>query len=435
MPVKLSQLTKLVIKSESGLRSINALLLRIMGVGLLFLTTLYLTNYFPANIVGEYEFARSVLLFLGSVVLIGTDQSILYYGGFLKAKNAVHDLFPAYKKMVLIIFFISIALCILFLLLRKSIYTSFFKDNTSYILMQKIGLILFFYALTLLNTEYFRALDKLYLSELFRGLIKYTPLAIGVVVLNHYNKHDYLIDVYLYGFIVLALITTIIVLSRKGKKKKTSHPDLGFAKILKQSYPMAISSLGFFLLLSIDVLFLKRYSDFKNIAYYSVAIKIIFVLSLILNGINASIAPKIAELYSKNEREELKSLLRSTARLIFFLSLPVILLLLIFPTWLLGLFGSEYIAAKGALYFLLAGHLASTIFGAVAVYLNMTGKQALFQNILLITVFLNLLLNWLLIPRYGIEGAAIASSACVIFWNVVAAIKIYKADGIKLFVR
>ena len=417
------------------MRSIKALVLRITGTGILFLTTLYLTNFFPASIVGEYEFTRSVLLFLGSVVLLGTDQSILYYGGLLKARNAVNQLFPAYKKMVLVIFFLSAAFWAVFLILPREVYTSIFNDNTSHILIKKVGGVLFLYAVTLLNTEYFRALDKLYLSELFRGIIKYTPLAIGAVVLNRIGLKEYLIDVYLFGFIVLAIITTIMVWTRRERIKSTSLPDLSYTKIIQRSYPMAISSLGFFLLLSIDMLFLKRYSDFKNIAYYAVAIKLIFVLSLILNGINASIAPKIAELYSKNDHTALKSFLRANARLIFFLSLPLILGLLIFPSTLLGFFGEDYIQATSALYFLLAGHFASTIFGAVAVYLNMTGKQALFQNILLITVCLNLMLNWLLIPKYGIEGAAIASSACVIFWNVVAAVRIYKLDRIKLFVR
>ena len=107
MQNKLSQLTHRLRTNAQIMRSIKALVLRITGTGILFLTTLYLTNFFPASIVGEYEFTRSVLLFLGSVVLLGTDQSILYYGGLLKARNAVNQLFPAYKKMVLVIFFLS----------------------------------------------------------------------------------------------------------------------------------------------------------------------------------------------------------------------------------------------------------------------------------------------------------------------------------------
>ena len=435
MSTKLNGLLQRLLKNRDTLRSIKALILRVMGVGLLFVTTIYLTNFFPVAIVGEYEFTRSILLFLGSVVLIGTDQSILYYGGYLKARNAINELFPVYRKMVLALFGISIGFFLLFLIIPKSLYSYVFEDNTSFSIMRKVGAILFFYALTLLNTEYYRALDKLYLSELFRGLVKYAPFALGVLALDYFEMHSYLIDVFLLGFFVLAIISTIIVLAKKRKQRKTQLPELSLKNIIKQSYPMAISSLGFFLLLSIDVLFLKRYSDFQNIAYYAVAIKIIFVLSLILNGVNASIAPKIAELYSKNDQKALKSLLRSNARLIFFLSLPVILILIFFPAYLLGLFGEEYIAAKDALYFLLAGHFASTIFGSVAVYLNMTGKQRLFQNILLLTVLLNLILNWLLIPTYGINGAAIASSTAVIFWNCIAAVMIYKADGVKLFVR
>ena len=63
----------------------------------------------------------------------------------------------------------------------------------------------------------------------------------------------------------------------------------------------------------------------------------------------------------------------------------------------------------------------------------MTGKEKLFQNILILALFLNIGLNFLLIPNHGIEGAAIASSASIIFWNLTSVAYIYNQHQVLTF--
>ena len=76
-----------------------------------------------------------------------------------------------------------------------------------------------------------------------------------------------------------------------------------------------------------------------------------------------------------------------------------------------------------------------SIFGAAPIYLNMTGRQQLFQFILILAVVINLILNILLIPIYGMLGAGISFVFSMIFWNVLAAIIVYKKDKVKLFLN
>ena len=83
--------------------------------------------------------------------------------------------------------------------------------------------------------------------------------------------------------------------------------------------PIAMSALGFYLLISIDIFFLKIYTDFKTLAYYGTAVKIIFLISTIVSTISSYIAVEIAELYVKN-REELQALMRKGVRIISLLS-------------------------------------------------------------------------------------------------------------------
>jgi hypothetical protein len=92
--------------------------------------------------------------------------------------------------------------------------------------MAKAIIALFFYSITLFNTETIRALDKIYIAELFRNIFKYVSVIIGAVVLFYIHEESYLVDTFLVGFVALSVITTIIVLDcSKSKKNDTVFED------------------------------------------------------------------------------------------------------------------------------------------------------------------------------------------------------------------
>jgi len=69
---------KLKTSSLTG-KSFGVLALRLLGVALFFGLTLYLTNEVPAFIVGQYDFSRALLLFVGAIALFGMQQSVIFY--------------------------------------------------------------------------------------------------------------------------------------------------------------------------------------------------------------------------------------------------------------------------------------------------------------------------------------------------------------------
>ena len=64
-------------------KSFSVLTIRSLGILLLFLFTLFITNFFNSEDVGRYDFARSTLNIFGALALMGTNQSIIYYSGLL----------------------------------------------------------------------------------------------------------------------------------------------------------------------------------------------------------------------------------------------------------------------------------------------------------------------------------------------------------------
>ena len=95
--------------------------------------------------------------------------------------------------------------------------------------------------------------------------------------------------------------------------------------------------------------------------------------------------------------------------------------------------GDEFISAKYVLMILLLAKLIDSISGSVGVILQMTGCQKIFQNIVFVALIVNIILNMFLIPKFGIEGAAISSACSIILWNISAVIYVYRKFGVWSF--
>lgn len=415
-------------------QSLITLNLRVFGVVMIFGFTVFLTKTYSPQIVGQYDFVRSFLLAVGSFCLLGFDQSILYFKGRLSGPNTLADIKKIYAKMVIMIVITSVLFFLMFWSIDRQFINNYFLDSSVYDILLKSVLVLFFYGITTLNTEVFRALDHLYVAELFRNIIKYIPLIIGAVLLLHYEMEIYLAEVFLGGFILLSLITTALLFFYFGKAKDEKN-NFGFTykQLFTKSYPIAISGMAMFLLMSFDIFFLKKYRDNATVAFFSVAIKFMTVLSMIINTVNITVSVKIAEYFFNKNKAGLLKTTKHAARLIFFLTFPAALVICFFSDFFLGVFGKGYLAAKDALVILMIGQGICSAFGAAPVYLNMTGRQHIFQIILLLAVFINFILNRLLIPEYGMSGAAAAFAVSSVFWNFISAIVIYKKDKVNVF--
>lgn len=424
-------------KNTFVMQSIKTMLLRVIGIITLFGFTLFLTRNYSPKIIGQYDFIRTYLLVVGTICLLGTEQSILYFAGIIKGKGSTVDLKKLYlKKVTLLLITSLLSLGALFIIGDKLI-NDFFNDVLIFPILFKATSCLFFFGLTTLNTEVFRALDKIYIAELFRNTLKYLSVIIGAVFLLNIHKEYYLVDTFLVGFVFLAIISLIMIISIFNKKIKNESENeklrYSHKEIIVKSYPMAISGMAFFLLISFDIMLLKKHFGNEIVAYYSTAIKLMTILAMIIISINITVSTKIAEYYSSNKIVELKEIIKKTSRLIFLFTFPITIFICVFSDFILSVFGKNYNQAQYALIILMFGQAICSMFGSSPIYLNMTGRQKIFQNILLIAVGINFFSNFFLIPIYGMIGAAISFVISLFFWNITVAIIVYRKDKIRIF--
>ncbi len=240
---------------------------------------------------------------------------------------------------------------------------------------------------------------------------------------------------YLTGFGLLGAVYAFI-LSNLGALLTGIHycrklfPDL-FRKHLPAtyeiwplvSYSVPLLFVGFlhFLLSSADILMLGYLSSARDVGIYRAAAQISSVMSVFLIATNSIYAPVAADLYQRSEMARLAGIFKTTTHWLCFGTVPIFILLLFSGREILMIFGKDYAESRAttALSILAFGHLVSCMTGGVGVTLTMTRRQKLELVNSLCMAGLNLFLNYLLIPRYGAIGAAIASSSAIVAINLL----------------
>lgn len=201
--------------------------------------------------------------------------------------------------------------------------------------------------------------------------------------------------------------------------------EVGSEHLIKSSFPLLVAILLTYLIVYSDTLMLGYFRPAEDVGIYNAAIKIATIISLVLISFNGIFAPMIADLHSKNELGRLQELYKFTARWVYTFSLPLFLMIVLFSGDILKIYGSEYAAGETVLMLIAFTYFINSATGGVGMLLVMTGNQMIAMYNSVFVVIFNILANYLLIPEYGMWGAAIASSISIIGYNILMLLEVY----------
>lgn len=162
-----------------------------------------------------------------------------------------------------------------------------------------------------------------------------------------------------------------------------------------------------------------------QVGVYQVASRITLVATFFLGPFGTSFAPMIADLYQRNEHERLRRLYAVVTGWTLRLSLPAFVVVILFPEALLSAFGSEFRGGATVVVLLAVGQLLNVAGGPNGYMLVMSGRPAFTMANNVAALVLNVTLNLLLIPRFGLVGAGIAFASSVAFNNLAKALQIW----------
>jgi O-antigen/teichoic acid export membrane protein len=169
------------------------------------------------------------------------------------------------------------------------------------------------------------------------------------------------------------------------------------------------------------MLFLGVWESNDKIGIYSAASRTAMLISFILIAVNTIAAPKFAALYQQRDFESLASVAKNATKIMVVLSVPPLLLLMLFPGNVLSLFGEQFKEGATILVILAFGQFVNVATGSVGYLLVMTGSERAMRNNQIFCAFIMVILSLFLIPTYGGLGAAIATTMILMLQNLVAA--------------
>ena len=172
---------------------------------------------------------------------------------------------------------------------------------------------------------------------------------------------------------------------------------------------------GFYLMLTyVDILALERFRPPGEVAVYYAAARILSVVAFVYFAIAGATTHKFTQYYVAGKHERLAKFFKETIRWTFWPSLVACGMILIFGRPLLSLFGAGFTSGYLVMFILAVGMLARAAVGPAERLLNMLGERKQCAGVYALAFAINLGLCIVLIPRLGIEGAAVSTSTALI---------------------
>lgn len=207
--------------------------------------------------------------------------------------------------------------------------------------------------------------------------------------------------------IFLTLFLMIFYVREEGFRPKFNW---GLGKgLLKQSYHYLIAGLITILYAQVDRIMLGDMLDKASVGFYSAALTIATLWSVIPNALIQSLSPVLYEA-AKQDRKLYLRRLRQSYALLFWLNAAYSLFVCIFAHWIiLLLYGEDYLAGTNALRIVVWYYGIATMSTINQVYLANDNKNKYINLFCLAGLITDIVLNAIMIPTLGINGAALAT--------------------------
>lgn len=406
--------------------------LRIAGITMGYLFILLISRNLGAAAVGIFTLAFTVLQIASIFGRFGLDTALLRFVSESVAHDKMSEAAGSYLKATLFAFFLALFISVVVYLSAEAIATEVFYnlELTRAFEIAALGIVPM--TLTYLNFETMRAMKKIREYAFFQNV---STFLVATVLLFFILGTDSGTTVTIAVFIVAVYVTWLFSQYQMMKffKFKLTMQGREIFSILKVSFPMMVASSLMLIMGWTDTIMIGMFMDESSVGIYSVALKIATVTSITLMAVNSIAAPKFAEFYANKDMDSLQNVVSHASRLIFWTSFPILFLSVMFPELILGIFGKEFEVASLALIILCIGQFVNAFSGSVGYILQMMGEEKIFQKIIFIALIINIGLNYILIPKYGIEGAAIASMISMISWNIKSIVFIKKKFQLKTY--
>jgi O-antigen/teichoic acid export membrane protein len=404
---------------------------RVAGLALAFLSHVVISRQLGASQYGIYSIALGWALILTIPARLGMDNAVLRFATIYSENGRWSEL----KGLVRFAFGVIAAASLLIaaaLWLENAAGSPLLGGLGSDLAVWIAAMVFPLAALGLLSAL-MRTARLIAASQAYEQVLRPGLLIVAVIVAAAVG-----LPLSAEGALMLTVVSTALALLGIGFHFSRVFPALrtvaaGYrerGEWLSLSWPLLVMSVIQEILNQIDVILLGRLAGAEAAGHYAAAWRLGSLASFALVALTMLSGPMIASAHHRGDLLEMARIARLIARISLATTIILAAGIALVGPFALDAFGPGFDAAYPALLVVLIGALFNAATGAVAYLMTMTGRQKAALPIFAAALAANLGANFMLIPRLGTLGAAMASATSIIVWNVLMLIYVRRTLGI-----
>jgi O-antigen/teichoic acid export membrane protein len=427
-----SQLSKLGLKQKGKNRLFKSAFslfgLKIFSAGFGFIISVVLARILGTSDYGLYVYVFSIMELLTLLGTVGLDSLLVRDVAIYKTNSSwglLHGLLKWSNEFVLGACAVIITLVMVGFWIAGDIVAPYFKLSFT------IGLI--FLPIACLRNIKIASMDGL--QQFFRGHLPdffVRPILFIIAFFSGYfllkSKIDAPITVVIHVLVgaITLLITTILLRKNTPEIVWQEKPEYQVKKWLTTSLPLLFYASLMILYYNVDTLMLGAMKGVALVGIYDAMLKGKLIMYMVNRSVGSVLQPNVASLYAQGEAKQMERLVIKSGRLLFLIVFCMSVGLIIFSKWYLSLFGSDFIQGQTGLILLCVITIIDNIAPFNILLLNMTGHEKDTVLVTGISSVLNVILNFLLIPQWGLVGLILATAVSNFLLNLYAIIIVYR---------
>jgi len=305
---------------------------------------------------------------------------------------------------------------------------SFFRSPQADIVLKLMAIAFFFDSFVLVlqfafqgfkKMTYFASIDVVRMLLIIAIILAGITMNYGILTPVAAYVITPIIIISVFGFIFLRRIFPRFL------KSKFTYEGKLIRKISRYSIFVMASGVGIVILGYTDTMLLTYFSGLASVALYNVALPTAKVLMYFPRSIAGILLPLTSELWVKKENALIKEGIESLYKYTMIVILPLALVMLSFSDLLIKvLYGKDYVLASSALEILSIGMIFAVLYVINISFFSGIGKPEINSIIVYSAALLNLTADFIMIPLFGIVGAAISTTASYFTMMTIGLIKI-----------
>jgi len=402
---------------------------KIIGVVFGLIMNLVIARLYGAELYGRFIYIFTFISFFPSLTSLGLRSGLIYFIPKYTTNNDTEKRNTLITNSFILTSLLSVIVIVTIALNTEFISSNLLNNSELSPLINLMSPLIILLTLNTISQGVFRG--KMEIKDFVIGKDLLMPsIKLFVVTILYFLglRIEGLIIGYYTGFgalIIYYLIKIIINNNIKFKDIKLKNRKLIYTTF-KFSLPLFLTGFLVFFVNKTDTFMIGYFLRDTDVGIYNIALKIGTMSGFVLTAFNTTFAPMISNLYEQDKMKELASIYKIITKWILTINLIAFSLFILFSNEIMLFFGQEFTAGAYALIFIGIGQIANVIVGPAGYINTMTGKPQyeLYNNI--IVLILNVTLNYIMIPIYGINGAAVASAISVGIVNLFRLGLVYK---------